>query len=186
MIFGESELGSLKQIYGDDNVRVKAARERIGVLQRELSKMGGSAADADDPVELSKDELYPPLRRLPELGVRYANLYRRVKVQEAVYELLSTPKQERFMAHYIDRLQVPLLVGVGAAFDYHTGRICDSPEWVKRAGLQWLHRLVQDPKRLWKRYLQSNPAFIWNIALQVLKVRHYPHSSEATTSEAQR
>jgi N-acetylglucosaminyldiphosphoundecaprenol N-acetyl-beta-D-mannosaminyltransferase len=99
---------------------------------------------------------------------------------------LSTPKQERFMAHYIDRLQVPLLVGVGAAFDYHTGRICDSPEWVKRAGLQWLHRLVQDPKRLWKRYLQSNPAFIWNIALQVLKVRHYPHSSEATTSEAQR
>src|SRR6185437_1151448 len=99
---------------------------------------------------------------------------------------LSTPKQERFMAHYIDRLQVPLLVGVGAAFDYHTGRIRDCPEWMKRAGLQWLHRLVQDPKRLWKRYLQNNPAFIWNIALQVLKVRHYPHSSEAAASEAHR
>ncbi len=89
MIFGESELGSLRQIYGDYNVRVKAARERINVLQRELGKMGGSASDANDPLELSKDELYPPLRRLPELGVRYANLYRRVKVQEAVYEFLS-------------------------------------------------------------------------------------------------
>ncbi len=99
---------------------------------------------------------------------------------------LSTPKQERFMAHYIDRLRVPLLVGVGAAFDYHTGRIRDCPDWIKRAGLQWLHRLMQDPGRLWKRYLRNNPAFIWNIALQVLKVRHYPHSSEAVAPEAQR
>jgi N-acetylglucosaminyldiphosphoundecaprenol N-acetyl-beta-D-mannosaminyltransferase len=87
---------------------------------------------------------------------------------------LSTPKQERFMAHYIDRLQVPLLVGVGAAFDYHTGRIRDCSHWIKRAGLQWLHRLLQDPRRLWKRYLRNNPAFVWNIALQMLKLRRYP------------
>ncbi len=66
---------------------------------------------------------------------------------------LSTPKQERFMAHYVDQLRVPLLVGVGAAFDYHTGRINDCPDWIKRAGLQWLHRLIQDPRRLSKRYL---------------------------------
>jgi N-acetylglucosaminyldiphosphoundecaprenol N-acetyl-beta-D-mannosaminyltransferase len=84
---------------------------------------------------------------------------------------LSTPKQERFMAHYIDRLEVPLLVGVGAAFDYHTGRIRDCPHWVKRAGLQWSHRLLQDPRRLWKRYLRNNPAFVWNIVLQTLKLR---------------
>jgi len=89
VIFGKTELESLKQIYGDDNVRVKAARERISVLQRELVKMGGSPANANDPVTLGKDELYPPLRQLPELGVRYANIYRRVKVQEAVYEFLS-------------------------------------------------------------------------------------------------
>jgi N-acetylglucosaminyldiphosphoundecaprenol N-acetyl-beta-D-mannosaminyltransferase len=96
---------------------------------------------------------------------------------------LSTPKQERFMAHYIDRLEVPLLVGVGAAFDYHTGRIRDCPRWVKRAGLQWLHRLLQDPKRLWKRYLRNNPAFVWNIALQTLKLGKFPCSSDADTSE---
>lgn len=96
---------------------------------------------------------------------------------------LSTPKQERFMAQYVDRLQVPLLVGVGAAFDYHTGRIRDCPGWVKRAGLQWLHRLMQDPRRLWRRYLCNNPAFLWNIALQISGLRRYPSGDEAHSPE---
>jgi len=99
---------------------------------------------------------------------------------------LSTPKQERFMAEYISRLQVPLLVGVGAAFDFHTGRIQEAPRWIKRAGLQWLHRLLQDPGRLWKRYLRNNPVFIWRIMLQLLKPRSYECQrgapSEATSS----
>jgi N-acetylglucosaminyldiphosphoundecaprenol N-acetyl-beta-D-mannosaminyltransferase len=81
---------------------------------------------------------------------------------------LSTPKQERFMAQYVERFQVPLMVGVGAAFDFHTGRIRDCPGWIKRAGLQWLHRLIQDPKRLWRRYLTNNPAFVWHITRQIV------------------
>ena len=85
---------------------------------------------------------------------------------------LSTPKQERFMANYVDCLQVPLLVGVGAAFDFHTGRIRDCSTWIKRAGLQWLHRLIQDPKRLWSRYLVNNPAFMWHVAWQLVRFRH--------------
>jgi N-acetylglucosaminyldiphosphoundecaprenol N-acetyl-beta-D-mannosaminyltransferase len=84
---------------------------------------------------------------------------------------LSTPKQEQFMAQYVSRFQVPLMVGVGAAFDYHTGQIRDCSPWIKKAGLQWLHRLLQDPKRLWKRYLINNPAFIWRIVLQFAGVR---------------
>jgi N-acetylglucosaminyldiphosphoundecaprenol N-acetyl-beta-D-mannosaminyltransferase len=84
---------------------------------------------------------------------------------------LSTPKQERFMAQFAGRFQVPLMVGVGAAFDYHTGQIRDCSPWIKRAGLQWLHRLIQDPKRLWKRYLINNPTFIWRIVLQFAGVR---------------
>jgi N-acetylglucosaminyldiphosphoundecaprenol N-acetyl-beta-D-mannosaminyltransferase len=84
---------------------------------------------------------------------------------------LSTPKQERFMAQYASRFQVPLMVGVGAAFDYHTGQIRDCSSWIKRAGLQWLHRLIQDPKRLWRRYLINNPAFIWRIVLQFAGIR---------------
>ena len=96
---------------------------------------------------------------------------------------LSTPKQELFMAQYVHRLQVPLLVGVGAAFDYHTGLIRDCSVWVKRAGLQWLHRLAQDPKRLWRRYLHNNPAFVWMIALQLLKLRRYPRKSDMPEHE---
>ncbi len=96
---------------------------------------------------------------------------------------MSTPKQERFMAQYVDWLQVPLLVGVGAAFDYHTGLIRDCSTWIKRAGLQWLHRLAQDPKRLWRRYLRNNPAFVWNIVLQLLKLRSYPRISDMPAPE---
>jgi N-acetylglucosaminyldiphosphoundecaprenol N-acetyl-beta-D-mannosaminyltransferase len=80
---------------------------------------------------------------------------------------LSTPKQERFMAKFIDRLEVPVMLGVGAAFDLHTGRMKDAPEWMKRCGLQWLHRLIQDPKRLWKRYLRNNPEFVVRFAWQI-------------------
>ena len=99
---------------------------------------------------------------------------------------LSTPKQECFMAEYVDRLRVPLLVGVGAAFDFHTGRIDDAPAWMKRTGLQWLHRLLQDPGRLWKRYLRNNPSFVWRITLQFFKQRNYggqiARSPKSTTS----
>jgi N-acetylglucosaminyldiphosphoundecaprenol N-acetyl-beta-D-mannosaminyltransferase len=79
---------------------------------------------------------------------------------------IGAPKQERFMAEYVGRFNVPLMVGVGAAFDFHTGRIADCPDWVKRAGLQWLHRLKQEPRRLWKRYLVNNPVFLWRVAWQ--------------------
>lgn len=72
------------------------------------------------------------------------------------------------MARYLAHLETKLIFGVGAAFDYHTGRIRDCAPWIKRAGLQWLHRLLQDPRRLWKRYLRNNPAFVWRITLQIL------------------
>jgi N-acetylglucosaminyldiphosphoundecaprenol N-acetyl-beta-D-mannosaminyltransferase len=89
---------------------------------------------------------------------------------------LSTPKQERFMARYQHRLHTTVVIGVGAAFDFHTGRLRDSPAWVKRVGLQWFHRLLQDPKRLWKRYLINNPRFLVEAALQICGLKEYPLS----------
>jgi N-acetylglucosaminyldiphosphoundecaprenol N-acetyl-beta-D-mannosaminyltransferase len=86
---------------------------------------------------------------------------------------IGCPKQEVFMARYLPDLETKLMFGVGAAFDFHTGSIRDCAGWIKRAGLQWLHRLLQDPKRLWKRYLRTIPAFLWCITLQMLKVRRY-------------
>lgn len=87
---------------------------------------------------------------------------------------LSTPKQERFMAEYLPRLDTRVMVGVGAAFDVHTGRIQDAPDWVKNAGLQWLHRLGQEPGRLWKRYLYNNPRFVLKMTSQLLGLSKYP------------
>lgn len=86
---------------------------------------------------------------------------------------LSTPKQEKFMAQYLNNLDTKLMIGVGAAFDIHTARIKDAPRWMKVAGLQWLHRLVQEPRRLWKRYLVNNPKFVLQIALQLAGITHY-------------
>jgi N-acetylglucosaminyldiphosphoundecaprenol N-acetyl-beta-D-mannosaminyltransferase len=95
---------------------------------------------------------------------------------------LSTPKQEKFMARFVDRLQAPLLVGVGAAFDFHTGQIRDCSDWVKRAGMQWLHRLMQDPRRLGRRYLRNNPAFLWQIARQFSGLRRTTRDLETKAS----
>jgi N-acetylglucosaminyldiphosphoundecaprenol N-acetyl-beta-D-mannosaminyltransferase len=82
---------------------------------------------------------------------------------------LSTPKQERFMADHIGLLDCKVMLGVGAAFDVHTGAMRDAPRWMKRAGLQWCHRLWQEPGRLWKRYLINNPKFLFNVLLQLLR-----------------
>lgn len=108
----------------------------------------------------------PPFRPLTENEAE--DLVARVQSSKPhiLWVGLSTPKQERWMAEFAGRLDVPLLAGVGAAFDYHTGAIRDCPRWMKRAGLQWLDRLMQDPQRLWRRYLRNNPAFLWHIALQ--------------------
>ena len=77
------------------------------------------------------------------------------------------------MADNIDRFACKVMIGVGAAFDFHTGKLQDSPDWVKQAGLQWLHRLCQDPSRLWKRYLINNSAFLQQIVLQLTGLKAY-------------
>jgi len=86
---------------------------------------------------------------------------------------LSTPKQERFMAEHLGKLDAKLMAGVGAAFDIHAGLISDSPGWIKTCGLQWLDRLRKEPRRLWRRYLRNNPAFVWNLALQAAGVKRF-------------
>jgi len=86
---------------------------------------------------------------------------------------ISTPKQERFMARHLPSVHAQLMVGVGAAFDFHSGRIKDAPAWMKVTGLQWLHRLGQDPGRLWKRYLYNNPRFVYHSALQFWRPEKY-------------
>jgi len=84
---------------------------------------------------------------------------------------LSTPKQEWFMAEYCGRLEVKLMVAVGAAFDLHAGLRRDAPPWMKSCGLQWLHRLGQEPLRLAPRYLKQNPRFVWHMCRHMTRWR---------------
>lgn len=117
----------------------------------------------------------PPFRELT-LAEEAMLIARVERLQpDVVWVGISTPRQERFMQRMLPRLNTRLMFGVGAAFDFHTGRIQDCPNWVKRAGMQWFDRLLQDPKHLWKRYLRNNPAFVWNILLQLSGLRSYPH-----------
>ena len=73
---------------------------------------------------------------------------------------LSTPKQERWMSDYREALNAPVLIGVGAAFDFHTGRVRKAPPWMGRYGLEWAYRLSREPKRLWRRYSVIVPSFL--------------------------
>jgi exopolysaccharide biosynthesis WecB/TagA/CpsF family protein len=87
---------------------------------------------------------------------------------DIVWVGLSTPKQERFMAEYLPILPVKVMLGVGAAFDFHTGRAKQAPRWMMRAGLEWLFRLVTEPKRLWRRYCFQVPRFASLVALDTV------------------
>jgi N-acetylglucosaminyldiphosphoundecaprenol N-acetyl-beta-D-mannosaminyltransferase len=87
---------------------------------------------------------------------------------------LSTPKQEKFMAEFLPKLDVTLMAGVGAAFDFHAGRVKQAPRWMQRSGLEWFYRLCQEPRRLAKRYLKNNPLFALKIAGQLAGVKKYP------------
>ncbi len=81
---------------------------------------------------------------------------------------LGTPKQERWMYAHRDSLHVAVLVGVGAAFDLLTGRVRQAPIWMRESGLEWLFRLIQEPRRLWRRYLIYGFEFMWNASLEFL------------------
>lgn len=92
---------------------------------------------------------------------------------DIVWVGLGTPKQDLWMAAHRNQLTAPVLIGVGAAFDFHTGRLPQAPRWMQSNGLEWLFRLWQEPRRLWYRYLIYNPLFIALVAAQFLKLRRY-------------
>ncbi len=114
----------------------------------------------------------PPFRDLTADEERELVSLLRESKPDVIWVGISTPRQELFMRRMIGRLDRGLMFGVGAAFDFHTGRIRKCAPWIKRMGFHWLHRLLQDPRRLWRRNL-SNAAFLWHIALQLAGVRRY-------------
>jgi N-acetylglucosaminyldiphosphoundecaprenol N-acetyl-beta-D-mannosaminyltransferase len=111
----------------------------------------------------------PPYRPLEDSEMQdVARQIQRVGAQ-MIWVGISTPKQERLSSHLLRHLEKGLVFSVGAAFDYHSGLKEDSPEWVKHSGFQWLHRLLQDPLRLWSRYSRIVPFFLPTMAIEAIK-----------------
>jgi N-acetylglucosaminyldiphosphoundecaprenol N-acetyl-beta-D-mannosaminyltransferase len=119
--------------------------------------------------------LAPPFRALTPLeddevvtAINRAN-------PDVVWVGLSTPKQEIWMAEHRAGLNARVLLGVGAAFDFHAGRRRQAPSWMQRSGLEWFFRLCQEPRRLGRRYLCSNTRFIFEIVAQKTGLREYSY-----------
>jgi N-acetylglucosaminyldiphosphoundecaprenol N-acetyl-beta-D-mannosaminyltransferase len=110
----------------------------------------------------------PPFRPLtPEEDVAVIRCINAVQ-PDIVWVGVSTPKQECWMIEHVGRLCAPVLIGVGAAFDFHAGVKRQAPRWMQHSGFEWLFRLMTEPRRLWRRYLINNCCFLWLILLQAL------------------
>jgi N-acetylglucosaminyldiphosphoundecaprenol N-acetyl-beta-D-mannosaminyltransferase len=95
---------------------------------------------------------------------------------------LGCPRQEVFAYEFRDLLALPILA-VGAAFPFIAGKVPQAPGWMQRRGLEWLFRLSSEPKRLWRRYLYLNPAYLFYAALQASGLRRFPTDGSAPTGE---
>jgi N-acetylglucosaminyldiphosphoundecaprenol N-acetyl-beta-D-mannosaminyltransferase len=108
----------------------------------------------------------PPFRELPNTELDEIAARINAARPDVVWVGIGVPKQEKWMAAMRERLDAPVLVGVGAAFDFHAGLVPQAPAWMQRRGLEWLFRLVQEPRRLFRRYARHNPRFVAGFAKQ--------------------
>jgi N-acetylglucosaminyldiphosphoundecaprenol N-acetyl-beta-D-mannosaminyltransferase len=172
---------AIDRVYGPDlMLAVMAASEQKGWRH---FFYGGSSGTA----ELLRQKMVKRFPRLQVVGCyeppfRPLNSGEEASLQEMVRAAkpdmiwvgLSTPKQERFMAEYLSKLDAILMFGVGAAFDFHAGKVRQAPRWMQRSGLEWFFRLCSEPRRLWKRYFKNNPLFIARIFCQFTGLKKYP------------
>jgi N-acetylglucosaminyldiphosphoundecaprenol N-acetyl-beta-D-mannosaminyltransferase len=167
------------RIYGPDLMAGFCARAtRTGAS---IYLYGGRSPDALRLLERRLAERFPGLR----IAGGHSPPFRPLTAEEedlVVADINSTgaavvwvgtgqPKQERWMAKRRPRLSAPLLVGVGAAFDFHAGLVSQAPPWMQRNGLEWTYRLAREPRRLWRRYARYNPRFVAGFAQQYLRER---------------
>lgn len=110
--------------------------------------------------------LSPPFAPLTQADKECHYAAIRASGAELVWVGLGAPKQERWMAEAWQALRPCVLLGVGAAFDFHAGTLRRAPLPMRRLGLEWLHRLMSEPRRLWRRYLVTNAVFLWRLALE--------------------
>jgi N-acetylglucosaminyldiphosphoundecaprenol N-acetyl-beta-D-mannosaminyltransferase len=113
----------------------------------------------------------PPFRALTEAEEEAVAADIARCAADVVWVGIGVPRQEKWMARMRPRLDAPVLIGVGAAFDFHAGLVPQAPDRLQRVGLEWAFRLMQEPRRLWRRYLRYNPRFVAGFASQYLRHR---------------
>lgn len=179
LVWGLKQLGlpDATRVYGPDltlHCCEMAAREQIpvyfyGSRPETLSKLRENLLTKFPDLQIVGMDA-PPFRKLAiaETEVALENI--RQSGAKLVFVGLGCPKQERWMHEHTAALPA-ILLGVGAAFDFHAGTVSQAPRWMMTLGLEWFYRLVQEPRRLWKRYVINNSAFILFFSLQLLRER---------------
>ena len=180
---GFKEMG---RVYGPDLMLEIMARSSVesqthflfGGADRVVDKLAVSLTDRFPGVSIV-GKVTPPFRPLSnEEEESLARTIRQV-MPHFFWVGLSTPKQERFMNDFLGKYpdlvngwdHGLVMLGVGAAFDFHAGLVAQAPSWMQKSGLEWFFRLCTEPKRLWRRYLYNNPRFIWKIFLQFTRLK---------------
>ena len=113
----------------------------------------------------------PPFREPTEQEREWTASEINASQADVVWVGTGQPKQEKWMAEMRGRLDAPLLIGVGAAFDFHAGLVPQAPSWMQSLGLEWTYRLAHEPRRLWRRYARYNPRFIVGFVKQYVSQR---------------
>jgi len=175
-LLGHAQVG---RVYGPDLLLALCGRSG-GATRRHLF-YGGTEALLRDLSDRLRQEfpgveivgaIAPPFRQLtPEED---AEVIRTIGQSRAdiVWVGIGSPKQERWMAEHVGRIEAPIMIGVGAAFDFVSGHKAQAPRWVRGAGLEWLFRLLQEPGRLWGRYARY-PLFMALLAAQMLRILRF-------------
>jgi len=171
---------NVRRVYGPDLMLAEMARSastghthflyggRPGVVERLAERMEHTFGGVRIVGTFT-----PPMGRVEDLCSDEAADAINQTDPDIVWVGIGSPKQELWMSLMRPRLQARVLIGVGAAFDFHSGLVRQAPRLIQRSGFEWLFRLVQDPRRLWRRYLVANTRFLFEIALQGAGLRRY-------------
>jgi N-acetylglucosaminyldiphosphoundecaprenol N-acetyl-beta-D-mannosaminyltransferase len=157
-VFGRDELKNTRHFfYGTTEQTLAALSSRLR-QSFPTARIVGAIAPPFRPLSTAEEEAH-----ISEINAAGPDI---------VWIGLSTPKQERWMAAYRDRLNAAVLIGVGAAFDIHAGIVPQAPRCLQRSGLEWAFRLCTDPRRLWRRYAVNVPLFIIHVVAQKMRLRN--------------
>ncbi|HEY2638019.1 MAG TPA: WecB/TagA/CpsF family glycosyltransferase [Solirubrobacteraceae bacterium] len=167
------------RVYGPE--LMARACERAATTGQRMYLYGGRNQGALVQLALNLRQRYPGLRIVGGYAPPFRELNEDERAAVAtdinesdadiVWVGIGVPKQEKWMAAMRDSLDTPVLIGVGAAFDFHAGLVPQAPRWMQYAGLEWVFRLAQEPRRLWRRYVRYNPLFVVSFAREWLAHR---------------